>query len=198
MSEHGTYSRYTVGGCRCEACRAANREYERARTRRKLYGREALTDAAPVREHVERLHASGIGYREIAELAGVSKSWLYALRVAHARTGEPVRRCSAANARRVLAVRGRALRARTLVPAKPAEVIVKRLVQAGLSVAEIARATGLDRQILDALRHGRRERVTARTLGLIVKHRDELRNRAPHAIERWTWPHGRRAGHGEG
>lgn len=197
MSEHGTRSAYN-GGCRCDDCRRANREYEAARVRRKLYGRELLCDAAPVREHVERLHAAGIGYREIAELAGVSRSWLHTLRVKHASTGEPVRRCSAANARRVLAVRGRALRARTLVPAKPAEVIVKRLVQAGLSVAEIARATGLDRQILDALRHGRRERVTARTLGLIVKHREELRNRAPHAIERWTWPHGRRAGDGKG
>lgn len=185
MSEHGTRSRYN-GGCRCDECRRANREYEAARMRRKLYGRETTVDAEPVRAHVERLHAAGIGYREIAELAGVSKSWLYALRVAHHRTGEPVKRCKAANARRVMAVRGRSLKAGTLVPAEPARVIVRRLVQAGLSVAEIARATGLDRQILDALRHGRRERVTARTLGIIVKKRNDLAAMAPRTIGRWT------------
>lgn len=186
MSEHGTYSRYTIGRCRCDECRRANREYEAARVRRKLYGREALTDAAPVREHVERLHAAGIGYREIAELAGVSKSWLYELRVAHHRTGEPVKRCKAANARRVMAVRGRSLKAGTLVPAEPARVIVRRLVQAGLTVAAISRETGIPRITLDGIFHGKRERVKARTLGIIVKKRNDLAAMAPRTIGRWT------------
>jgi uncharacterized protein (DUF983 family) len=36
---HGTFSGYTKGGCRCESCTAANREYQRERTeRRRLNG----------------------------------------------------------------------------------------------------------------------------------------------------------------
>ena len=184
MSEHGTRSRYN-GGCRCDECRRANREYEAARTRRKLYGRETTVDAGPVRAHVERLHAAGIGYREIAELAGVSKSWLYELRVAHHRTGEPVKRCKAANARRIMAVRGRSLKAGTLVPAEPAQVIVRRLVRAGLTVAAISRATGIPRPTLDGIYHKKRDRVTAKTLGIIVKKRNDLASMAPYPIERW-------------
>ena len=185
MSEHGTRSRYNAG-CRCDECRRANREYEAGRMRRKLYGHETTVDAEPVRAHVERLHAAGIGYREIAELAGVSKSWLYELRVAHHRTGEPVKRCKASNARRVMAVRGRSLKAGTLVPAEPARVIVRRLVQAGLTVAAISRETGIPRLTLDGIYHGKRERVKARTLGIIVKHRDNLAAMAPRTIGRWT------------
>ena len=79
----------------------------------------------------------------------------------------------------------RALGAKTLVTAEPATVIVRRLVKAGLPIAEMARVTGIDRQALDALAHGRREQVTARTLGLLVKHRAELEARAPRFIGKW-------------
>ena len=32
--EHGTYTKYVQERCRCEDCRQANRDYERARARR--------------------------------------------------------------------------------------------------------------------------------------------------------------------
>jgi len=30
LAVHGTYSRYTRGKCRCDACKAAHRDYQRA------------------------------------------------------------------------------------------------------------------------------------------------------------------------
>src|SRR6266536_5240977 len=58
--EHGTRAGYR-GGCRCEPCRRADREYARRRYRLKAYGQwQPFTDAAPVREHVRRLMSLGI------------------------------------------------------------------------------------------------------------------------------------------
>lgn len=95
---HGTRARYVWGpgpgqnrslGCRCEACSEANRAYARYQAKRKrleALGRTAgpwaapVVDAAPARAHVLALGELGVGYKRVAELAGVSTSTLLEVR----------------------------------------------------------------------------------------------------------------------
>lgn len=70
--EHGEASMYVHHKCRCDVCKAGNRERERARNRARLYGRSRLTDAEPARVHVRELMAAGMGIKRIATVAGIS------------------------------------------------------------------------------------------------------------------------------
>lgn len=49
---------------------------------------------------------------------------------------------------------------------------------AGLSVAEMSRAAGIDRQVLDRLLHGKGDKVLARTLHAFVVAKPELDRKA--------------------
>lgn len=73
---HGTHVAYVQDRCRCDACRQANRDYERARTRRRAeeaWGVRppAMVDSGPARDHIAALHAAGMGTRTIAAASGV-------------------------------------------------------------------------------------------------------------------------------
>lgn len=71
---HGTLTGYKKRRCRCDACRAASNAYQVRRTRLKAYGRwEGRLDATPVREHVQRLVASGVPVGEIAQQVGTQQ-----------------------------------------------------------------------------------------------------------------------------
>ncbi|MDA3624280.1 hypothetical protein OU415_02460 [Saccharopolyspora sp. WRP15-2] len=70
---HG-YAKYKLDGCRCDVCRKACSDYTRYRTRQNAYGRPAFVDAEPVRTHVRALQAVGMGWRRIADEAGVGRS----------------------------------------------------------------------------------------------------------------------------
>lgn len=100
------------GSVNCSRCdRTATRRglchshYETHRTRQKAYGRwETLyVDAEPVRQHILTLKAHGMGYRRIADLAGVARN-----NVREVITGRPGRDRSAKllrrNAEAILAV----------------------------------------------------------------------------------------------
>lgn len=71
--QHGTRTAYTLDGCRCEPCTQAANTYEKTRRRLKAYGRwdSGFTDATEAHQHVHALRAAGIGYRHVAQLAGV-------------------------------------------------------------------------------------------------------------------------------
>lgn len=77
--KHGTTHAYKHRGCRCDDCRAAaRRSITLWRLRTKTNGRghnpalPDLIDAAPIREHLARLHASGHTWREIAREVGMT------------------------------------------------------------------------------------------------------------------------------
>ena len=164
MTDCGRASRGRyVQGCRCDACRAANRAYER---KTRLYGFEStFVDAEPVRLHVERLLGAGYTRREICRVSGVCRSTLRAITTAHHRTGEPVRKVNAGAAARIMAVDGqRRLRGAQLVSAKRIRDVLRELTDAGMSVAAVSRRTGIDRQTLDAVRSYKQVSVEARTL----------------------------------
>lgn len=101
---HGTTSRYKHG-CRCPDCCKANRAYDNHRSRQIAYGRwQPYLDAEPVRQHVRMLGDCGIGWKRVAELAGVSRGavskLLYGLK-----GRAPSRRMRRESAEKILAVR---------------------------------------------------------------------------------------------
>lgn len=111
MREHGTYVKYTIEKCRCEPCKQANREYEQRRRRRKAYGGEhwGWTDAEPVRAYVRSLMApkkgrtNGMGWKRIADAAGLSRSTVWKLLYGPKDRG-PSKRIRIENAAKLLAV----------------------------------------------------------------------------------------------
>lgn len=76
---HGERNCYVIDRCRGAACREAIRVYEQHRRRQRAYGRHAYADAAPAVEHVRSLMAAGLGWKRIAEKAGVASSSVYPL-----------------------------------------------------------------------------------------------------------------------
>lgn len=75
------YRRYKGGGCRCFPCRLDNARYNRELAAGRGPRVVDYMPVAPVREHLARLSARGVGYRRAAELAGVDpytvRRWLY-------------------------------------------------------------------------------------------------------------------------
>lgn len=72
---HGTRTAYVVDKCRCRPCRDAAAAAERHRTRQIAYGRwEPYVDAQPAREHVKLLSEQGMGWKRVAEKAGIQSS----------------------------------------------------------------------------------------------------------------------------
>ena len=161
-ASHGRF----VQGCRCRACRDANNAYERQRVRDKAYGRPSyLVDAEPVRQRIRKLQSMGYTYDEIERLSGVGHTTIHGIMVGHWRTGKPVKRCKRATKDAIFSIKGRrSLTQGQTVDAEAMRNDLIRWTDAGLSVAHISRKTGIDRQILDAVLHGRRNGVFARTL----------------------------------
>ena len=78
--QHGTYACYSLDGCRCAPCGAAQRDYEKNRVRQKAYGRwHNLVDAEPIRAHVRALQAHSMGLKTIASVSGVAHGALWKL-----------------------------------------------------------------------------------------------------------------------
>jgi hypothetical protein len=130
---HGTRARYVGARCRCDACRAANRNYQRSRAGQPFNG---LVDAAPARAHLELLSSQGVGRRAVAAASDVSCSVVQDIR-----TGAK-QRVRADTVRRLLAVDAGAIADHGLVPAKETRVALRELLRHGLTRQEIAERLG--------------------------------------------------------
>lgn len=136
-ASHGRF----VQGCRCGACREANRAYEEDRRRRRLYGRPSqFVDAGPVRRKIEQLRGQGYTIDEIERLSGVGHSTLYGIMVRHWRTGRPVERCRRETKDAICTIKGR----RRLTQGQNVDAgwmagWLREYRDAGLAVAQIAR-----------------------------------------------------------
>jgi len=72
--EHGRLTTYVNSRCRCARCTAAAREYGRRRARLRAYGQlEELVPVETVATHLTWLTTHGLGSRQIALLAHVSR-----------------------------------------------------------------------------------------------------------------------------
>ena len=134
-----------------------------------------MVDAEPVRRRILDLIASGYSRREICRLTGLARSTLHSITTAHHRTGRPVKMVRRETKDAVFAIRGRrSLSGHQLVSARWMTNQVARYLSLGMSVAGLSRATGIDRQVLDGLVHGRRRGVNASTLHAFVKAKPAL------------------------
>lgn len=177
-ASHGRY----VSGCRCRACKDANAAYERERTMRRVReecGEPSMwVDAAPVRAMLLRLYAQGYTAKEIERLCGVGHTQQYQIVHCHWRTGRPVKRVLRKTKDALASIRGRRrLTAGQKVDASWMAGWLREYREAGMSVAEMSRVSGIDRQVLDALLHGKRGRVRARTLHAFASAKPELDRR---------------------
>ncbi|MGF0118806.1 hypothetical protein ACQFYA_21135 [Promicromonospora sp. Marseille-Q5078] len=188
--EHGSHACYVLDRCRCRPCADANSVYESDRARRLAYGRTDLVDAEPVREHVRRLAAAGIGLKTLAQRSGVARGSLWKLMYGVTRpdgTRVPSRRVRRDTAAAILKVaptldvvaRGSRVHARTTA------LRVRALVATGWSVPRIAAAAGVDRQALDPLLHTARRHtrrpwtVKASTAAAVADAYERLWDQAP-------------------
>jgi len=68
---------YCVCGCRCPECREEQRAYAARYSRDQAYGRVRRVPADEVRRHVERMRQAGVGWKRLADEAGVGRSTLW-------------------------------------------------------------------------------------------------------------------------
>lgn len=149
MRQHGTHVRYVQGpnefdakgvGCRCDPCRAANRDYERRRQQRI---EPPYVSAGPARAHLEWLADNGIGIKSIARVAGVSHGCLSKLvHGDYGRKRPPSRRIKPETAEKILAVTPSRFVDGTREPAGPVLELVARLIAAGVPKVRIAERLG--------------------------------------------------------
>lgn len=72
LPPHGSLSRHKYHGCKCETCYEGYRVYQRSRYRKQGYGTwQPYVDAEPIRQHLLALREQGIGFTQVAEIAGL-------------------------------------------------------------------------------------------------------------------------------
>ncbi|WP_454112807.1 hypothetical protein [Microbacterium maritypicum] len=155
--------------CRCTPCVEAHNARERNRKKQKAYGRfdTGLVDADPVREHVLALGEFGIGYKRVAELAGVGvtgvRTLIWGRQDPGDRYGEIPKRVTREKAEKILAVQPTIenLGARQPVPARSTHRRVQALVARGWSISKVARELGWTVANFHAMMH--RDTVGAAT-----------------------------------
>ena len=139
VHDHGSSACYVLDGCRCLPCRVAHTGEMRNRAQQQAYGRHrGQVDAEEARTHVRQLMASGVGAKQVAKVAGVSKSALDKL-LGGTADRPPSRRIRAATHDRLLAVTSDDLADGTTVSADGIHPLVDELLAAKFARAEIAR-----------------------------------------------------------
>lgn len=136
---HGDRLRY-LAGCRCADCRRANTQYETARARARKSGDwNGYVPAGATREHLTKLSAAGVGYKQAADAAKVSASI-----VAKILCGER-RQVRARTERSILAVTTAVAADHALVDAAPSWKLIEQLLAQGFTKAHLARELGYER-----------------------------------------------------
>lgn len=168
MSDCGKASRGNyVQGCRCDACREANRTYFHIKQRKDLLievGQDVsyFVEAEPVRRKVRQLMSQGYTMKEICRVSGVTRSSMRSLMNEHPRTGKPVRKCKRETKDAICAIKGRrAIRPKELVDGSVAAGHVKEWSE-WLAPLEIAEALGVSRGTIYRLLNGH-DRIIGRT-----------------------------------
>ena len=154
--KHGSVSTcYIQHKCRCADCKQASTERARRRSKLKAYGRfdRGLVDAAPVREHVKMLQASGMGWKRIAEISGVGKTavsqLIYGRKGSNKdpRKGEVLKQFGREKAEKLFSVQPELsnLRSGALVDARGFRRRVEALMCMGWSMSKQASALNIER-----------------------------------------------------
>ncbi|TFD41723.1 hypothetical protein E3T37_03465 [Cryobacterium sp. TMT2-10] len=139
---------YAIHKCRCDGCRTAMTTRASVRTRAQLYGRwvDPYVPAEPVREHIELLQSSGLGWKRIAALSGVGNTavsqLLYGRKGSNSdpRKGEVLKRTTRVKADAILAVKPdlSLLAAGAVIPSRGTHRRLQALVSIGWSQSKLA------------------------------------------------------------
>jgi hypothetical protein len=106
LPQHGTPARYDRG-CRQDCCRTAHNAAANRRRRLRGYGQwKPFTDAEPIRAHLRHLMSEGVGWKRIAQYAGLPQSTVQA--ILYGRNKRAVQQVRIATAEAILAVRPQA------------------------------------------------------------------------------------------
>jgi hypothetical protein len=142
--EHGTRAMY-VSGCKCDACRKANTEAELHRARQIAYGRwKPYVDAEPARQHVRALMEQGMGWKRVADVAGISRSSVCVLLYgSKTRNGRPPSRRIRPETEAALLGVELDLADKALIPAQGTRRRIQALVCIGYSQAVLAGRLGV-------------------------------------------------------
>ncbi|MEY9937346.1 hypothetical protein [Streptacidiphilus sp. MAP5-3] len=185
---HGTVSGAKYHKCHCLPCMDAAAEYQRRRNRRQGYGTwQPLIDAAPVRAHIEQLHAEGMAYEHIATAAGLKLPNLNRIRGAIP-SRPATQRVRHEIAQRILSVRYTvdALPDTAWVPARGTQRRIQALRALGWPLHELAARCGLNRHSLVAVAN---QRVVYAATHLAVRLLfEDLHDQDPirHGVPKWV------------
>ncbi|MER7612472.1 hypothetical protein [Nonomuraea wenchangensis] len=165
---HGDANRYRHGRCRCRRCRAANtREMNLYRLAVATGVHRRDVDAEPVRQHVAKLQAAGLGVQRIAELAGVGYDTVRRLLYGKPSEGTaPTKKMRPETASKLLAVRFGLLPSEGWVPGVGTRRRVQALSAMGWPLPLVAARCGLSPDTVQRLTRapddGRVDASTAR------------------------------------
>lgn len=184
----GTARRYREG-CGCGECRAAMAARAREVSRLKAYGLwdPPMTDAAPVRAHVQALMAFGFAYERIAEVAGVPRGTMTRLLYGFpSRNAPPSRRIRKETGARLLAVRAdpALLGDSASVSACGTRRRLQALVACGWSMQRLAGKLEMTPEHVRVIAGGDAAAVTAGTARRVRDLYDRLWNQSPPAESR--------------
>jgi hypothetical protein len=139
---HGSYAKYTVELCRCELCRKAKRDYERARQRAISRPDQVWVPYVPAgaaRRHVRELAAAGVGLKQVAKISGLPGGLLSKLVYGDpARRLAPSRRIRRETYERIMAVRAEDFAGGARLDARPTWDLLEQLLAAGYTRTWIA------------------------------------------------------------
>lgn len=168
---HGMRSTY-IKGCRCDQCRAANCKYSKLANYRHQSGIFTLVDATPIKRHLSKLRAAGIGKRTIAKQSGVSQTVID--RLLGLNTDRPADRIRPDTARKLLAVTVDDHADGAYIDATGTTRRLQALVALGHTQTHLAQRLGWTTANLNVITLGNRSQVTSATAQLIAALYDEM------------------------
>ena len=159
---HGSYVKYVQDRCRCEPCKTANRDYERARTSRI---EPPYISAVTARNHITELQAAGVGLQSIAKASGVSTGALSKLMFGDYKGRGPSKRIRRSTHNAIMDVTPAAARGTAKIDAAPTRRLLDEMIAAGIPKARIAEELGARSQ---GLQIGERPLVAAMTANAVA------------------------------
>lgn len=173
---HGSLTAYNADQCRCYPCANAAIEHRQERRKAQAYGtyQPYFVDTQPVRDHIEKLRAVGMGRRTIGELTGVSHRTL-------ADMLKGTRRCTRVNADKILALEPNPdhVAPGTLVDGTGTRRRLQALVAAGWSQQRLAQQLGTTSGHFGECIHGVHPNVEKRTHDAVAALYERLWNTLP-------------------